>query len=105
MNGLLRRSWPSAEAAQVGYERLRAAALVGRPLLGPTAACFARCGLAGLIAQPAADEDGVFAAVVCGACRPAWTPYADPRLDALVAGYGLLLGVAEAATRRREEVR
>ncbi|HEV8163113.1 MAG TPA: hypothetical protein VGR74_01455, partial [Actinomycetota bacterium] len=78
------------------------AALVGPPLLGPTAARFARGGLAGLIAQPAADQDAAFAAVVCGACRPAWTPYADPRLDALAAGYGLLLGAGDPAVCRME---
>ncbi len=105
MNGLLRRCWPSAEAAQVDYERLRAAALRGTPLLGPTAARFARGGLAGLIAQPAADQDAAFAAVVRGARRPAWTPYADPRLDALAAGYGLLLGVADDPAACRTEVR
>jgi len=102
MNGVLSRFWPPAEAAQVDYERLRAAALAGTPLLGPTAACVARQGLAGLLAHPAGDEGGGFAAVVGGASRPAWTPYADPRLDALAAGYGLLLGVAEGAIRRRE---
>ncbi len=97
MNGLLRRFWPPAEAAQVDYERLRAAALAGTPLLGPTAARVAHHGLAGLLAQPTADQNGVFSAVVCGARRPPWTPYADPRLDALAAGYGLLLGVADGA--------
>jgi hypothetical protein len=102
MNGLLRRFWPPAEASQVDYERLRAAALAGTPLLGPTAARFARRGLAGLIAQPAADQDEAFAAVVCGACRPAWTPYADPRLDALAAGYRMLLGVSDPAVCRAE---
>jgi hypothetical protein len=99
------RFWPPAEATQVDYERLRAAALAGTPLLGPTAARFARRGLAGLITGPAADQDGAFAAVVCGAHRPVWTPYADPRLDALAAGYGLLLGVAEDPTSRHTEVR
>jgi hypothetical protein len=28
---------------------------------------------------------------VVGARRPAWTPYADPRLDVLAAGYQLVL--------------
>ncbi len=99
-----RRFWPPAGAAQVDYERLRVAALAGTPLLGPTAVRVARYGLAGLLAQPTADQNGVFAAVVCGARRPAWTPYADPRLDALAAGYGLLLGVADGAAVCRTEV-
>jgi hypothetical protein len=89
------RLWPPAEAAQVDYERLRAAVLTGTPLLGQAAARFARGGLAGLITGPAADQDHGFLAVLHGARRPAWTPHADPRLDALAAGYGLLLGVAE----------
>jgi hypothetical protein len=105
MNRLLRRFWPPAEATQVDYERLRAAALAGTPLLESTAACFARRGLAGLITRPAADPDGGLAAVVCGAHRPAWRPYADPRLDALAAGYRLLLGVAEEPTSCHTEVR
>ena len=105
MNGWRQRFWPPADAAQVHYERLRAAALAGTPLLGPTATCVARRGLAGLLARPAAGQDAGFAAVLCGARRPAWTPYADPRLDALAAGYGLLLGVPEGPTIGREEVR
>jgi hypothetical protein len=47
MNRLLRRFWPPAEAAQVDYERLRAAALAGTPLLEPAAACFATAGWLG----------------------------------------------------------
>jgi hypothetical protein len=105
MNGLRRRFWPPTEAAQVDDERLRAAALAGTPLLGPTATCVARRGLAGLLTLPAANQDGGFTAVVCGGPRPAWTPYADPRLAALAAGYGLLLGTPEGATIGREEVR
>jgi len=105
MNGWRRRFWPPAEVAQVDYERLRAAALAGTPLLGPTAACVARRGLAGLLTWPAADQDGGFTAVICGGRRPAWTPYADPRLDALAAGYGLLLGAPQGPTIGREEVR
>jgi hypothetical protein len=99
------RFWPPAEATQVDYERLRAAALAGTRLLGPTAARFARGGLAGLITPPAAGQGEGLSAVVCGARRPAWTPHADPRLDALAAGYGLLLGVAEGATLRGTEAR
>jgi hypothetical protein len=29
---------------------------------------------------------------VLGAARPPWSPHADPRLDALAAGFALLLG-------------
>jgi hypothetical protein len=33
----------------------------------------------------------VFVAIMRGAPRPPWTPHADLRREALVAGYGLLL--------------
>ena len=85
----MRRLWPPAEAAQADYETLRAAVLAGTPPAGPVAARFARGGLAALIARPAAEV--AFVAVVHGAPRPAWTPHADPRSDALAGGYALLL--------------
>jgi hypothetical protein len=51
-----------------------------------------RRGLAGLIAWPVAEP--VFHAELVGAARPRWTPYDDPRLDALAAGYAVLLDAA-----------
>ena len=33
----------------------------------------------------------MFDAALLGASRPPWTPHADPRLDALAAGFALLL--------------
>lgn len=89
----MRRFWPPAEAAQADYETLRAAVLAGTPLVGPTAQRFGRGGVAALIARPAADP--MFVAIVQGAPRPAWTPHADPRLEALACGYGLLLTKAD----------
>ena len=86
---MTRRFWPVGEAAQADYETLREAVLLGRPPQNLTAARFARRGLAGLIAWPVAEP--VYTAVLVGAERAPWTPYADPRLDALAAGYGLLL--------------
>jgi len=88
---LSRRFWPIGEAAQADYERLRGAALSGEPIQSLTAARFARRGLAGLIAWPAAEP--VYTATLVGAERARWTPYADPRLDALAAGYQLILRV------------
>jgi hypothetical protein len=85
--------WPPAEAAQADYETLRAAVLAGTPLADSAAARFSRGGLAALIARPVAAP--VFVAIVQGAPRPAWTPHADPRLEALAAGYGLLLTDAD----------
>lgn len=86
-----RRFWPIGEAAQADYEVLREAALSGEPMQSLAAARFARRGLAGLIAWPAAEP--VYNAVIVGAERARWTPYADPRRDALAAGYELILRV------------
>ncbi len=85
----MRPFWPPAEAAQADYEALRAAVLAGTPRVDPTAARFARGGLATLIARPVADP--VFVAIIAGAPRPPWTAHADPRQEALAAGYGLLV--------------
>lgn len=84
-----RRLWPIGEAAQADYEVLRNAVLSGEPLGNLAAARFARRGLAGLIAWPVAEP--VYTAVVVGAERPPWTPYEDPRLQVLAAGYELIL--------------
>ena len=87
--------WPPAEAAQADYEMLRGCVLAGGCLpAGPAAARFARRGLAGLIAWPAAEPD--FGAELCGAARPPWTPHADPRAQALAAAYQFLLDAAAA---------
>jgi hypothetical protein len=93
------RFWPAGEAAQADYEALRAHALAtGAVPDSLIAARFARRGLPGLIAWPSAEP--VFDAALLGARRPPWTPHADPRLDALAAGFALLLnghGAAAAA--------
>jgi hypothetical protein len=95
--------WPIGEAAQADYEVLREAVLSGEPMQSLTAARFARRGLAGLIAWPVAEP--VYTAVMAGAERARWAPHADPRLDALVAGYELILraspDVAVAQRKRR----
>ena len=86
-----RRFWPAGEAAQADYESLRAHVLAsGAPPDSLAAARFDRRGLAGLIAWPSAEP--VFDAALQGAPRPPWSPHADPRLDALAAGFALLLG-------------
>ena len=81
--------WPVGEAAQADYETLREAVLSGQPLQSLAAARFSRRGLAGLIAWPVAEP--VYTAVMVGAERARWSPYTDPLLDALAAGYELLL--------------
>jgi hypothetical protein len=45
-----------------------------------------------LIALPGAEP--VFRAELLGAVRPPWTPDHDPRLDALAAGFAVLLDAA-----------
>jgi hypothetical protein len=90
------RFWPVGEAAQADYETLRAHVLAtGAAPDSLTAARFARRGLPGLIAWPSAEP--VFDAALLGAHRPPWTPHDDPRLDALAAGFALLLGAASGA--------
>jgi hypothetical protein len=98
--------WPPAEAAQADYEMLRACVLEAGSLPGGLAAArFARRGLAGLIAWPAAEP--AFRAELAGAARPPWTPDADPREQALAACYQFLLQAAGtpavAAGQVREE--
>jgi hypothetical protein len=90
------RFWPVGEAAQADYEALRAQVLAtGAVPDSLVAARFARRGLPGLIAWPAAEP--VFDAALLGAPRPPWTPHADPRLDALAAGFAVLLNADGAA--------
>jgi hypothetical protein len=96
--------WPPAEAAQADYEMLRACVLeAGRLPAGLAAARFARRGLAGLIAWPAAEP--VFRARLAGAARPPWTPDADPREQALAACYQFLLDAAGALAVAGGQVR
>ena len=95
-----RRFWPVGEAAQADYESLRAHVLAtGAAPDSLAAARFDRRGLAGLIAWPSAEP--VFDAALLGAARPPWTPHADPRLDALAAGFALLLAPAAAPAAAR----
>ena len=88
--------WPVGEAAQANYEALRAHVLTtGAMPDSLVAARFGRRGLPGLIAWPSAEP--VFDAALLGAPRPPWTPHDDPRLDALAAGFALLLNTGTAA--------
>jgi len=85
--------WPPVEAAQIDYEALRAHLLEHDRLPGDLAAArFGRRGLAGLITWPVSEPSLV--AELAGASRPAWSPHADPRVDALAASYQFLLDAA-----------
>lgn len=95
--------WPAAEAAQSDYEALREAVLAGGLVVTMAAGRFERRGLAGLIAWPASEP--IFVARLAGADRPAWTPYFDPRLEALAAGYELLLTLPVGAAISKEAQR
>lgn len=99
----MKRFWPVGEASQADYEALRAAVLAGGAPLSVAAARFERRGLAGLISWPVSEP--VYSALLLGAARPPWTPYADPRADALASAYQLLLGPGEAGPQIREEAR
>lgn len=87
----MRAFFPIGEGSQADYESLRSAVLAGAPLLGPLTARFERGGLPALIGAPSAQSMTCFAVELMGATRPAWSPYADPRVEALAESYGLLL--------------
>jgi hypothetical protein len=90
-----RSFWPVGEAAQADYEHLREHVLAHGVLPDSVlAARFARRGVPGLIAWPVAEP--VFAGETAGARRPPWSPHTDPRLEALAAGFALLLAAADA---------
>jgi hypothetical protein len=90
-----RSFWPPIEPAQIDYETLRAHVLEQDRLPDDLpAGRFSRRGLAGLITWPVSDP--VFVAELLGASRPAWSPHADPRVEALAAGYQFLLDTAAA---------
>jgi hypothetical protein len=85
------RFWPAAEPAQLDYERLREMALAGTILMGPEAERFQCAGLAALIRKPSSIRPLV--ARLVEVPRPRWSPYADPRLEALADAYSLLTNV------------
>jgi hypothetical protein len=90
--------WPPIEPAQIDYETLRAHLLAHQRLPEDLAAArFTRRGLAGLIKWPVSDP--VFILELAGTSRPAWSPHADPRVQALAAGYQFLLDAAAALGR------
>jgi len=91
------RLWPAGEAAQIEYERLRAAALAGERSATLAAARFQRRGLAGLLA--CSWPDAAYLGFVIGAQRPPWCGASDPREHALADAYELLLARESGARR------
>ncbi len=95
------RLWPISEAAQGDYETLRAAALTGGALIGPAAGRFETTGVWGLICRP--STEAVFTSQLLGAQRAAWTPYGDPRIDALADVYEFVLAAANVIDDQHKE--
>lgn len=100
---MTRRFWPQAESAQADYEALRSAVLAGACPTSAAATRFARRGLAGIIAWPASEP--VFEAVLFEGQRERWSPHVDARLDALAAGYALLIGDVAGCSDNLKEAR
>ena len=83
--------WSPREAAQVEYESLRERILRGGPAEeGLLPSRFQRLGLLGLVTGPQV-EPVRWQATVVGAQRPRWSPYADPRVEALADVFQYLL--------------
>jgi hypothetical protein len=87
------RFWPATDPAQLDYERLREIALAGAPLAGLVAERLERGGLVALIRRPCSSPPRLVATLV-EVPRPRWSPYEDPRLDALADAYDLLTTAA-----------
>ena len=85
----MRRFWPATDRAQLDYERLRETALAGTHLIGSEANRFEHSGLLALIRRPSSAAPQLIATLVL-VPRPRWSPYLDPRLDALADAYALL---------------
>jgi hypothetical protein len=95
------RFWPAADPVQLEYERLREMALAGTRLIGPEAERFQHGGLAALIRRPGSSASRLIATLV-EVPRPRWSPYVDPRLDALADAYALLGAVVRDADQSQE---
>jgi hypothetical protein len=95
------RFWPAIDPVQLEYERLREMALAGTRFLGPEAERFQHGGLVALIKRPGSTAFRLTATLV-EVPRPRWSPYLDPRLDALADAYALLRAVVRDADQLRE---
>jgi len=95
------RFWPAIDPVQLEYERLREMALAGTRFIGPEAERFQHGGLVALIKRPGSTASRLTATLV-EVPRPRWSPYLDPRLDALAGAYALLRAVVRDADQFRE---
>jgi hypothetical protein len=87
------RFWPAVDPAQLDYERLREMALAGKLIGGPQAERFHRGGLMALIKRPTSSVPPLIATLV-EVPRPRWSPYVDPRLEALADAYAMVAAAA-----------
>ena len=93
--------WPATDPVQLDYERLREMARAGTRLSGPDAERFQHGGLVALIRRPSSAAPHLVATLI-QVPRPRWSPYLDPRLDALADAYVLLGAAARAADQSLE---
>jgi hypothetical protein len=93
--------WPATDPVQLEYEQLREMALAGTRLIGPESERFQHGGLAALIRRPNSAASRLIATLV-EVPRPRWSPYVDPRLDALADAYALLGAVVRDADQSQE---
>jgi hypothetical protein len=93
--------WPATDRAQLDYERLREMALADALLVGQDAERFRRGGLSALIRRPTSGSPRLTSTLV-EVHRPRWSPYADPRLEALANAYALLAAAAADGSSRLE---
>ena len=98
------RFWPATDPVQLEYERLREMVLAGTRLLGPQAERFQHGGLVALIRRPDEAQPRL-AATLVEVPRPPWSPYLDPRLDALADAYARLGAAARDADQFLEVAR
>jgi hypothetical protein len=95
------RFWPATDPVQLEYERLREMTLAGTRLIGPEAERFQRGSLIALIRRPGVAVPHLVATLI-EVPRPRWSPYFDPRLDALADAYALVAAVARDADQSQE---
>jgi hypothetical protein len=95
------RFWPAIDPVQLEYERLREMALAGTRFIGPEAERFQHGGVVALIKRPGSTISRLTATLV-EVPRPRWSPYVDPRLDALADAYALLGAVLRDADQSCE---
>ena len=83
------RFWPATDPVQLEYELLREMALAGTRLVGLEAERFQLGGLVALVRRPRPAAPRLVATLI-EVPRPPWSPYLDPRLEALADAYALL---------------